>query len=120
MSEKIDLRKRTKLFAIRVIRLYSYLPKTTEAQVIGKQVIRSGTSVGAHVREANRSRSDAEMISKTEGALQELEETMYWLELLAEADIVKTDRLSDLINEANELTAILVTSVKTLKARRKR
>jgi four helix bundle protein len=119
MSEKIDLRKRTKLFAIRVIRLYSYLPKTTEGQVIGKQVIRSGTSVGAHVREASRSRSDAEMISKTEGALQELEETIYWLELLAEADIVKAEWLSDLISEANELTAILVTSVKTLKARRK-
>jgi four helix bundle protein len=119
MNEKIDIMKRTKLFALRVIRLYSSLPKTTEAQVIGKQIIRSGTSVGAHVREANRSRSDAEMISKTEGALQELEETMYWLELLAEADIVRAERLSDLINEANELTAILVTSTKTLKARRK-
>jgi four helix bundle protein len=118
MNEKVDILKRTKLFALRILRLYSSLPKTTEAQVIGKQVLRSGTSVGAHVHEANRSRSDAEMISKTEGALQELEETMYWLELLAEADIVKTDRLSDLINEANELTAILVTSVKTLQIRR--
>jgi four helix bundle protein len=119
MNEKKDILKRTKLFALRVIRLYSSLPKTTEAQVIGNQLIRSGTSVGAHVHEANRGRSNAEMISKTEGALQELEETIYWLELLAEAEIVKAERLSDLMNEANELTAILVTGVKTLKARRR-
>lgn len=109
---------RTKMFALRIIWLYSSLPKTTEAQVIGKQLLRSGTSVGAQVREGNRSRSDAEMISKTEGALQELEETLYWLELLADAGIVKAERLSDLIKEADELTAILVTSVKTLKSRR--
>jgi four helix bundle protein len=94
------------------------LPKTTEAQVIGKQILRSGTSVGAQVREGNRSRSDAEMISKTEGALQELEETRYWLGLLADAGIIKVDRLSDLIKEADEPTPILVTSAKTLKARR--
>ena len=69
-----DLRTRTKRFALRVIRLYSSLPKKTEAQVIGKQLLRSGTSVGAHYREAVRSRSDAEFISKLEGGLQELEE----------------------------------------------
>ena len=92
--------------------------KTTEAQVIGKQLLRSGTSTGAQVREGNRSRSGAEMISKTEGALQELQETIYWLELLGDADIVKTERLADVLKEADELTAILVTSVKTLKARR--
>ncbi len=80
---------RTKAFALRIVRLYAALPKTTEAQVIGKQVLRSGTSVGAHVREGKRSRADAEMISKTEGALQELEETGYWLELLADSGIVK-------------------------------
>ncbi|MGA2936197.1 MAG: four helix bundle protein [Syntrophobacteraceae bacterium] len=117
-SEKVGILERTKLFALRIIRLYSSLPKTTEAQVIGKQLLRSGTSVGGQVREGNRSRSDAEMISKTEGALQELEETMYWLELLADADILKAERLADLLNEADELTAILVTSVKTLKSRR--
>ena len=117
-SEKVGILERTKLFALRIIRLYSSLPKTTEAQVIGKQLLRSGTSVGGQVREGNRRRSDAEMISKTEGALQELEETMYWLELLADADILKAERLADLLNEADELTAILVTSVKTLKSRR--
>ena len=117
MNERQDIVERTKTFALRIIRLYSALPKSAEAQVIGKQVLRSGTSVGAHVREGKRSRSNAEMISKTEGALQELEETTYWLELLAESGIVKTERLIGLIKETNELMAILVTSVKTLKSR---
>ena len=112
-----DLLERTKEFALRIIRLYSALPKTTEAQVIGKQVLRSGTSVGAQLREAKRSRSDAEMISKTESALQELEETDYWLEILAEAGVVDAEKLTDLRKETDQLTAILVTSAKTLKAR---
>ena len=97
--------------------MYSALPETTESRVIGKQILRSGTSVGAHVREGKRSRSQAEMISKTEVALQELEETIYWMELLVESGIVKARRLSELMREADELTAILVTSVKTLKHR---
>ena len=119
MNKQRDILERTKAFALRVIRLYSALPKMTQAQVLGKQVLRSGTSVGAHVREGKRSRSDAEMISKIEGALQELEETMYWFELLVDSGIVKAELLSDLMKEANELTAILVTSVKTVKGRRK-
>ncbi|MDQ4120045.1 MAG: four helix bundle protein [Acidobacteriota bacterium] len=69
-----DLKKRTKDFALRIIRLYIALPKTTEAQVLGKQVLRSGTSVGAHYRESCRAKSNADFISKVEGALQELEE----------------------------------------------
>ena len=113
----MDLLERTKLFALRIIRLYSTLPKTTEAQVIGKQFLRSGTSVGAHLREGKRSRSNAEFISKTEGALQELEETVYWLELLGESGIIKADQLIYLIKEADELIAILVSSVKTVKQR---
>jgi len=117
-NKKTDLLERAKDFALRVVRLYSALPKTTEAQVLGKQVLRSGTSVGAHLREGKRSRSDAEMISKTEGALQELEETAYWLELLADSGIVEAELLSNLIRETDELTAILVTSAKTLKSRR--
>jgi four helix bundle protein len=119
MNERPDILKRTKAFALRIIRLYSALPKTAEARVVGNQVLRSGTSVGAHVREGKRSRSNAEMISKTEVALQELEETKYWLELLAEAGIVKAELLTGLTSEADELTAILVASVKTMKARRK-
>ena len=109
---------RTKLFALRIIRLYASLPLTTVAQVIGKQLLRSGTSVGAHLREGKRSRSDAEMISKIEGALQEMEETIYWLELLLDASIMRAERLSELLKEADELTAILVASVKTIKSRR--
>jgi four helix bundle protein len=117
-SDKRDLRKRTKAFALRVIKVYSALPKTTEAQVIGKQVLRSGTLVGAHYREATRARSTAEFISKVVGGLQELEETVYWLELLIESEIVKETRLNDLLNEAEELTSIFVASVKTAKSNR--
>ena len=113
-----DLGTRTKRFALRVIRLYSALPKTTEAQIIGKQLLRSGTSVGAHYREGIRSRSDAEFISKIEGGLQELEESIYWMELLVESGIIKTERLNELMKEADELTAILVTCVKKTKQRK--
>ena len=115
-----DLKQRTKSFALRVVRVYSALPKTTEAQVLGKQVLRSGTSVGAHYREAIRSRSDAEFISKLEGGVQELEETMYWFELLIAAEIVPESRLQPLLDEADELMAILVTCVKNAKARKGR
>jgi four helix bundle protein len=121
LEEKVemrrDLRERTKAFALRVIRLYGKLPKITEAQVIGNQVLRSGTSVGAHYREAFRSRSDAEFISKLEGGLQELEETIYWLELLVEAGIVPPHQLNKLLAEANELIAIFVTCTKEIKNR---
>lgn len=113
-----DLGKRTKDFALRIIRVYATLPKTTEAQVIGKQVLRSGTSVGAHYREARRAKSDADFISKLEGALQELDETIYWLELLSESGIVKAERLKPLLAECEELTAMFVTMVKNVKGRK--
>ena len=74
---RFDLKARTKQFALRIVRLYSRLPKTTEAQVLGKQLLRSGTSVGAHYREASRARSNPEFVSKVECGLQELEETVY-------------------------------------------
>src|SRR5438552_3069656 len=109
MKENIrSLRERTKAFAIRVVHMYAALPDGRVAQTIGNQVLRSGTSVGAHYREAYRSRSDAEIISKLETALQEVDETSYWLELLADAEILSQDRLRSLSVEANELTAILV------------
>lgn len=92
----IDLKTRTKQFALRIIRLYSALSTTNLAQVLGKQLLRSGTSVGAHYREAVRARSDAEFISKLEGGLQELEETGYWLELIGEAEVFPEPRLVDL------------------------
>ena len=84
----VDLETRTPDFALRIIKLFSALPKTTEAQVLGKQLLRSGTSVGAHYREAKRAKSNLDFISKIEGALQELDETCYWLELIEKSGIV--------------------------------
>jgi four helix bundle protein len=112
-----DLKVRTKRYALETIRVYGTLPKTIEAQILGKQVLRSATSIGAHYREAHRSRSDAEFVSKLETALQELEETLYWLELLEEANIVPRDSLTSLKTETKELIAIFTTSVKTVKTR---
>src|ERR1700678_3569374 len=82
MTAATPLLSRTRLFALRIIKLFSSLPKTTEAQVIGKQFLRSGTSVGAHYREGTRARSPQEFTAKIDTGLQELEETAYWLELL--------------------------------------
>ena len=110
-----DLRRRTKRFALRVIRLSKSLDGSFEAQTIRRQLLRSGTSVGAHYREANRTRSNAEFISKIEGGMQELDETAYWLELLIEGEIVREELLSDLLNETSELMAIFVTIVKNVK-----
>jgi len=113
-----DLVIRTRSFALRIIKLYAALPKTTEAQVIGKQILRSGTSVGAHYREAKRSRSTAEFISKIGGGLQELEETQYWVELLMESGIVRKELLTGICEEVNELMSILVASAKTAKTKK--
>ena len=113
-----DLKLRTKMFALRIIRLFRSLPRSTDAQVIAKQLLRCGTSVGAQYREACRSRSSAEFVSKVESALQELDETAYWLELLVDGEFVKGEKLKDLQNETDELTAIFVSSVKTAKRRK--
>lgn len=113
-----DLRLRTRAFAIRIVRLYTSLPKAAEAQVLGNQLLRSGTSVGAQYHEATRSRSNAEFISKIESGLQELEESIYWLNLLIDCGIVKKEKLVGLCQEANELAAIFVASVRTVKKRR--
>jgi len=113
-----DLKNRTKTYALRIIKLYQALPKNGEAQVIGKQILRSGTSVGAQYWEACRAKSPADFINKMEGSLQELDETGYWLELLSESKIMSTERLVDLQKENDELTAIFVASVKTAKKNR--
>jgi four helix bundle protein len=115
-----DLRQRTREFGVRIMRLGDSLPKTRSANVIANQIIRSGTSVGAHYREAARSRSNAEVISKLEGALQELDETAYWLELLIGGKIISEKKLALLKQETNELIAILVTCVKKVKAKSRR
>jgi four helix bundle protein len=113
--EDNDLRDRTKRFALLIIRTFTALPKAIEAQVIGKQVLRSGTSIGANYREAYRSRSRAEFVAKAGDCLKELEETAYWLELLIEGGIVAEKQLADLQKECNELTAIFVTIIKRTK-----
>ena len=112
-----DLRIRTKEFALRIIRLYVGLPKSTEAQVLGKQVLSSGTSIGAHYREGQRAKSDADFINKMESGLQELDETAYWLELLAESGVFPANRIESLRKETDELTAIFVTIVTKVKGR---
>ena len=116
---RVDLRVRTKQFALRVIRLFCALPKRTEVEVLGKQVLRSGTSVGANFREAYRARSEAEFLSKVGDCLKELEETCYWLELLVEGQIVPADRLAALQDECHQLIAILTTISKKVKSRPK-
>src|SRR5712692_8200754 len=102
-EERVDLRVRTKQFALRMIRLFCALPKRIEVEVIGKQALRSGTSVGANFREAHRARSDAEFLSKLGDCLKELEETCYWLELLVEGEVVAAGRLAALQDECNQL-----------------
>jgi four helix bundle protein len=106
-DEPVDLKIRTKKFALRVIKMYSSLPKSTTAQILGKQVLRSGTSVGANFREAYRARSEAEFISILGICLKELEETLYWFELLVESNILPVEKLSSLMDECNQLIAIL-------------
>ncbi|MCX6601779.1 MAG: four helix bundle protein [bacterium] len=116
-EELVTVRQRTKEYALRILRLYMALPKSNPAKIFGKQLLRSGTSVGAHYREACRAKSDADFVSKIEGALQELDETQYWLELLADAAIMKAERLQPLMNETDELMAILVSITKRVKDR---
>ncbi len=110
-----DLQERTKQFALQIVRLFSALPKSTEAQVLGKQVLRSGTSVGANYREAVRARSKAEFIAKCGDSLREIEETAYWLELLLDAKIVPMEKLAPVQRECREHIAIFVTIVKRAK-----
>src|SRR3954471_353797 len=107
-----ELRERTKRYASRVISLYVRLPRARkEVDVLGHQLLRSGTSVAAHAREASRARSDAEFCSKIDGALQEADESQLWLELLNEDCGIAGEPLAGLLRKTNELIAILVTMV---------
>ncbi|MEM6823053.1 MAG: four helix bundle protein [Verrucomicrobiota bacterium] len=115
-KEEIDLLSRTKSFALRIIRLSSTLgSKSREAKVIGNQLLRSGTSIGANYREAYRSRSKAEFTSTIGICLKEAEETAYWLELLVESGLVEKEKLKQIIQETDELIAIFVTIRKSSK-----
>jgi four helix bundle protein len=108
-----ELKSRTKQFAIRIIRLVQSLPRNDEARVIGKQLLRSGTSVAANYRAVCRSRSNPEFIAKVGTAIEEADETAFWLELLYESSIVSEQRIALLLQEANELVKILAASRRT-------
>lgn len=111
-----DLKARTTGFALRIIQMYSALPKSnTVAQVLGRQVLRSGTSVGANYREASRSRSKAEFTSKIGDCLKEIEETDYWLELIVDSGCVTAAKMADLLDETRQLIAIFTTIDKNSK-----
>jgi four helix bundle protein len=97
--------------------MFSSLPKSTAAQVLGKQALRSGTSVAANFREASRARSNAEFISKLGVVEQELDETLLWLELLVESDLVPETKMSALHQETEELLKIIISSIRTAKRR---
>lgn len=114
-SERQDLRARTRDYALRIIKLYESLPKGGAVHVISHQLLRSGTSVGAHYRESCRTKSKADFISKIEGGLQELEESVYWMELLIQAEYIAESKLTPLIEESNQLIAMFVTMVKNTK-----
>jgi four helix bundle protein len=107
-----DLRERTKRFASAVIQLYVTLPKhRKEVEILGNQLLRSGTSVAAHAREASRARSDSEFCSKLDGLLQETDESQLWLELLSDDCGIRGEHLPILHTETNELLAIFTTIV---------
>ena len=110
------LRARTKQFAIGIVKLFRVLPKTEEARVIGRQVLRSGTSVAANYRAACRARSKAEFIAKMGIVVEEADETIFWLELLVDAQVLRPEQLTNLIAEANELVAIFAASQRTAKS----
>ena len=118
--EREDFGVRTRKMAVRVIALAQAMPKTYVGRHIGSQVLRSGTSVGANYCEARGAESRADFAHKLQLALKELRETMYWLEVIRDAGLVRADRLDPLMREVNELTAISVKSVLTAKANAKR
>ena len=115
--DAVAMKTRTKEFAKRTIRLYRSLPRSAEARMIGNQIFRSGTSVGSNYRAACRDRSKADFIAKLGIVLEEADETVYWLELLAETGILPTKRLQPLMTEGQELVAIFVASIKTARDR---
>ena len=112
MSNHTDLKFRTKDFALRILSLYQKLPKTTEAQILGKQLLRSGTSVGANTRSAFRGRSGKEFKSKLGIVIAEADESAFWLELLADGRILDEELVTELKDEAEQLVAIFVSIVK--------
>ncbi|MGD1102806.1 MAG: four helix bundle protein [Terriglobia bacterium] len=112
-----EMKSRTKAFALRVIKLVGALPRNTTGQIIGRQLLRSATSVGANYRAACRAQSRAEFAAKLSIVVEEADESLYWLELLEESSLIKPERLTELLKEVNELLAISVSARKTAKQR---
>jgi four helix bundle protein len=117
--ETRDLKQRTKEFALRIIRLVESLPREKISDVIGKQLLRSGTSVGANYRSACRAKSTADFISKMGTVEEEADESIYWMELLVESGLVHKDDVGELLDEADQIVAIIVSSIKTARRRKR-
>ena len=115
LQKAAELKQRTKAFAIRVVKLFRSLPHSPDAQTLGRQVLRSGTSVAANYRAVCRARSKAEFIAKMGVVLEEADETVFWLELLTETGVLSPDRTKELLKEANELVAVFGASLRTSK-----
>jgi four helix bundle protein len=113
-----ELKRRTKAYALRVIRLVESLPNNRTADVIGKQLLRSATSVGANYRAACRAKSQADFIAKMGIVEEEADESLYWMEMLIESSLVPQARLAELMAEGNEFVAIAVASIRTARARK--
>ena len=114
MNEQ-EFKQRTKKLALRIIKLVETFPKTATARVIGNQILRSGTSVGANYRAACRAKSTADILNKLSIVEEEADETLYWLELLVEGEIIPESKLRNLMNETNEIIAMVVASIKTIR-----
>ena len=116
MTEQ-EFKDRTKQIALRVMRLVETLPNTNTAQIIGKQLLRSATSVGANYRAACRGKSTADILHKLAIVEEEADESLYWLELLVESNTISENKLSALMSDINEIVAMIVASIKTLRAK---
>ncbi len=112
-----DLCNRTKAFALRIIKLTAALPKNRVGDVLGRQLLKSGTSIGANYREATRASSKRHFVTTLGITVREADETLYWLEMLSESDTIGPERLHDLIRECDEIIAILTATIKTAKER---
>jgi four helix bundle protein len=113
-----EMKERTRAFALRIIRLVESLPRNRTADVVGKQLLRCGTSVGANYRASCRARSQADFVSKMGIVEEEADETIYWIELLIESGLIEKDRVTNLLDEANQIVAIVVTSIKTARGKK--
>jgi four helix bundle protein len=118
MDEK-EFKERTKRLGLRVIRLVEALPQSQTGQIIGRQLLRAATSVGANYRAACRAKSTADIINKLKIVEEETDETLYWLELIVESDLMSEARVTGLMAETNEIIAMTVASIKTLRAKQR-